>query len=217
MLFAESREIFKMLLRNKLTQVDLILNLGSSTNYFRAVDQPYINQEIFDKLDEVKIIHSDIKKDLGVDLVGDIMDDSFKKLILDLNPKVIICSNLLEHVINLKGFSEAIIEILPVNSFLLITTPKDYPYHPDPIDTMFRPSIEDLKDLFPELKLVDSTYVDCGVFYNACESTVRQRIRNHVKAIIRILMPFYKPFNYKMSFEKFNKTTATITLFKKIK
>ena len=62
-------------------EIDPLLNLGSSTKEFRTVNQPFIEEIIFIPLREngVKIIHSDTKKDDGVDLVGDINESAFRE------------------------------------------------------------------------------------------------------------------------------------------
>ncbi len=215
MLFHESKEIYKVIVGLKLSQEDLILNLGSSTKDFRHNIQSHIYREIFSNLQDFNVVHTDIKKEAGVDLVGDITDVAFRAKLLDLKPKVIICSNLLEHVSNVEEFTTAIVDILPNDSYLLITTPKDFPYHPDPIDTMFRPTIKELIKEFDRLDFVQGKYVNCGVLYNSCESNRSIRLYNHFKALIRVFMPFYRYSDYIKSFGKFNRTSATITLFQK--
>lgn len=215
MLFHESKEIYKVIVGLKLSKEDLILNLGSSTKDFRHNIQSHIYREIFSNLQDYKVVHSDIKKEVGVDLVGDITELGFREKLLELKPKIIICSNLLEHVINVEEFKNVLIDILPQDSYLLITTPKDFPYHPDPIDTMFRPTIEELKKVFDRLDFVQGKYVNCGVLYNSCESNRSIRLYNHLKALFRVFMPFYRFSDYIKSFSKFERTSATITLFQK--
>jgi len=58
-----------------LPAVSPLLNLGSSTRQFREVIKPHIEMELFAPLREagVKVIHSDSKKDEGVDIAGDIL------------------------------------------------------------------------------------------------------------------------------------------------
>jgi hypothetical protein len=43
---------------------------------------------------------------------------------------------------------------------LLVTLPNSYPYHPDPIDTLLRPDIEQLCGVFHQLKLLDGGIVE---------------------------------------------------------
>src|SRR6185437_2959646 len=52
--------------------------------------------------------------------------------------------------------------LIPVGGYLVLTVPNRFPYHPDPIDTMFRPDPEELKSLFPHCRLVKGAVIDCG-------------------------------------------------------
>ena len=134
-----------------------LLNLGSSTKSFRENVQPWINEIIFNPLQYKNkiVVHSDIKKDEGVDVAGDVLDEEFAKQLKHRNFKCIICSNVLEHIKNVDIFCEAIESIALSGTYIIITVPFLYPYHKDPIDTKFRPNINDILKLFPQCKLVD--------------------------------------------------------------
>ena len=72
----------KNILNNEFSKNDFtLLNLGSSTEEFRKTTQPYIYKNVFSPLTEEKkkVIHSDIKNEKGVDLVGDINKESFRE------------------------------------------------------------------------------------------------------------------------------------------
>ena len=51
-----------------------LLNLGSSTGHFRRVTKPHIEALLFAPLRRagVEVVHCDIKRDEGVDLVADV-------------------------------------------------------------------------------------------------------------------------------------------------
>src|SRR5205085_4736707 len=53
------------------------------------------------------------------------------------------------HVTDRQIVCAAIWSLLPPGGFLILTVPYRFPYHEDPIDTMFRPSVEELAQLFP--------------------------------------------------------------------
>ncbi len=47
-------------------------------------------------------------------------------------------------------------------SILLVTGPYQFPYHEDPIDTMFRPTPEELRHEFSGLQYIQGEIVKCG-------------------------------------------------------
>jgi hypothetical protein len=56
-----------------------------------------------------------------------------------LEPKALLCCNLLEHVLDPERLALHCLELLPRGGLLFVTVPFSYPYHRDPIDTMYRP------------------------------------------------------------------------------
>ena len=128
-----------------------VANLGSSTSEFRQIVQPHINKEIIIPLEDkgAIITHIDIKKDAGVDIEADLTAMDFSdavNLIFDL----VICTNMLEHVEDISLVVNNIFKICSPNAYLLITVPRRYPLHFDPIDNGFRPRPEELSALFSE-------------------------------------------------------------------
>jgi hypothetical protein len=127
-----------------------LLNLGSSTRHFREVIKPHIEMELFAPLREagVKIVHSDLKEDEGVDFAGDILDPDVMGRLKEMGFKSVLLSNLLEHVRDRETVAAACEEIVGSGGFILATVPSSYPYHADPIDTYYRPSPAELADVF---------------------------------------------------------------------
>jgi hypothetical protein len=144
------------------------INIGSSTLEFRTQRQPHIHRELFQPLEEkgVEVFHIDIKEDVGVDIVGDIMGGETFEHIRSKNPKLMLCCNLLEHVSHREEFARQLIALMPKGGLLFVTVPSSYPLHFDPIDTYFRPDPDELSALFRELDIVssetvaDTTYLD---------------------------------------------------------
>lgn len=222
MFYKEAKKIYQLITKVE-SKKSVILNLGSSTKKFREIDQPYINSEIFTKLslDGYKVIHSDIKENEGVDLVGDILDLSFRQKIAKINPSIIICSNLLEHIEERNSFITALLEIVPENSYIIITVPYKFPYHPDPIDTLYRPSLNELENdicIENNLKLISGEILNNSLLVNFNVFNQFKRLQNLLRLFIRFFLPFYKYKNWEIMFLK-NSIYAKVTigLFKKIK
>jgi len=132
-----------------------LLNVGSSTGSYRRLEQPWVENDVFAPLLKrgIAVVHLDLKPAEGVDVVGDLVDPVFRAKALAGKSDVVLCSNLLEHVSERDALCAAMQEVVPSTGYLIVTCPYRYPYHPDPIDTMFRPTVTELADLFPDLSL----------------------------------------------------------------
>lgn len=163
---SESRWIAAQLAALPVASISPFLNIGSSTAEFRERKQPHIDREIFSPLRTrgVQVVHMDLKEAPGVDIAGDLGDPDVQARLRELQPKVVLSSNLLEHVREPEVFARVMRSLLAPGGFVLVTVPRSYPYHADPIDTGFRPTPEELAALFPDTRLVtgevvaDSTY-----------------------------------------------------------
>lgn len=169
-----------------------LLNVGSSTEEFRTRQQPYIDANIFAPLRQrgANVYHADIKAAPGVDLVGDLLDERFLAEIAKLQIRSAMISNLFEHVTIRQQICEVVMRILPPGGYLFVSGPKDYPYHADPIDTMFRPTIDEMHAHFPGTRIVDSAIIDSG---NWRQWNVAERGRPLGRTLARLLVPFYRP------------------------
>src|SRR5205823_4395043 len=74
----------------------------------------------------------------------------------------LLCCNVLEHVVDPRAICAKLESIISARGFLLVTVPNRFPYHPDPVDTMFRPEVADVVGLFPHSRLLDGVVIDCG-------------------------------------------------------
>jgi hypothetical protein len=72
-----------------------------------------------------------------------------------------MCCNVLEHVPNRDELATAIESLVSRGGYLFVTVPRRYPYHPGPIDTMFRPGVEELGSMFGRLDLVEGAEIRC--------------------------------------------------------
>lgn len=131
-------------------QLSPVLNLGSSNETFRTHTHPHVDREIFFPLVErgARVIHADLKADRGVDIVGDIYDAGFQEQCRRLHPKTVVCCNILEHVVDPAAFARIVLSLVPGDGYIVVSVPHSYPFHADPIDTLFRPSTSEIVDLF---------------------------------------------------------------------
>lgn len=167
-----------------------MLNVGSSTKHFREVSHPHIHENIFKPIRErCRVVHLDVKAQDGVDLVGDLTDPNFLEQLKLRRYDIILCSNLLEHVENPVEICRCMEECVKTGGFMIVTAPHLYPYHNDPIDTMFRPDVNELSNCFKNSSLVEGEIlvVDTNHF------KVLLRNKNlMILTAVRWFTPFYK-------------------------
>ena len=175
MLRAEAQWIGQALRKLDMEEVSPLLNVGSATAEFREQVQPWIDQEIFAPLRQrdVKVHHLDIQEGEGIDLRGDLTDDSFVAGLASRGYRAMLCCNLLEHVPDPAAICAKLEQSVPAGGYLIVTVPNRFPYHPDPIDTMFRPDPAALVRLFPRCRLVQGEVIDCGTGWDYVDRSVQ--------------------------------------------
>lgn len=185
MLKEESIWIREVLKETDLSSVKEILDIGSSTKEFRTLTQPYIDENVFKPLrkQSMLIYYLDKKVDKGIDLVYDVENVRAEEIGKKFD--MVICCSLLEHVKKPDKIATLLIDLVKQDGFLLITVPQAYRYHPDPIDTMFRPTMKELVSMFPGLQVVR-------------KATIRLRDKEKYRRteFIRYIIPF---FNWKVN------------------
>jgi len=161
MRIGEARHIGKLLGGLSAEAISPCVNLGSATREFRENDQPHIDEYLFRPLEKraVEVVHADLKEGEGVDIVGDIYDRSVHEKIGALNPRIILCCNMFEHVSDRERLAALLASLVQESGYVLLTVPFSYPLHYDPIDTYFRPSPEELAALFPDFRKIESRIV----------------------------------------------------------
>lgn len=170
------------------------LNIGSSTREFRTVTQPHIDSLLFRPLETagIRIVHCDLKPDDGVDEVGDLLDPFFRQRLKGYEADLLVCSNLLEHLTDARAFAAACAELIRPAGFGLFTVPYRYPYHPDPIDTLFRPKPEELARFLPDWDVVRAESLRCGDYLTDLRARPRP-FRTLARQVARAMLPFYNP------------------------
>jgi len=218
MLKKEAQWLGKMIYSLDNKDIFPLLNIGSSSQDFREKEQPWIHESLF-KPAQTKgnlVIHADLKQDTGIDLIGDLNDPKFLESIAELNIKSVICSNLLEHIVNKEEICQNLSSIIPNNGYLFVTVPYQFPLHLDPIDTLFRPDIGQLCELFPELEMVEGEIIAGG---RLCQCTSIPAFLYVMIMIIRLLVPVYQPLRWvnslRYSLWLFRNISVTCIVFKK--
>src|SRR5438552_13681584 len=118
-----------------------LLDAGSSTEKFRNQQQPWIDRYIFAPArgQNLAVHHLDKEPAPGVDIVGDLTDPVTIEKLAGLGYRSVLCSNLLEHVQDRQHTALAVLSLIPPGGYVFLSCPYAFPYHPDPIDTRFRP------------------------------------------------------------------------------
>ena len=196
----ESKWIVKKILKYAKPNQKL-LNIGSSTLEFRSKTQSHISKNIFVPIDKygIKVVHTDIQSDEGVDLVGNLLDKDFIKLLEKEKFDFILCSNLLEHLEEINPVCIVIEQVLKKNGYAIITVPYNYPYHLDPIDNMFRPTVSQLSKKFNNLEIINGEILNASSYNSKLERFEKnyfQKLLNNPRMLVliffRIFLPFYK-------------------------
>lgn len=169
-----------------------LVNVGSSTEEFRSRTQPYIDELVFAPLRARggRVCHVDLKAAPGVDIVGDLLDPATHARISGLSPRSFLVSNLFEHVTDRGALARALLDLTPSGGYIFISGPHVYPYHADPIDTLFRPTAREMADHFPGTEIIESAILDGGDFRNW---NSRERGGSLPRMLIRLLVPLYRP------------------------
>lgn len=178
----------------RLGEGSVCLNVGSSTRTFREQVQPFIAADILQPLARAgcRIVHCDMKEDDGVDEVGDLLDPAFQQRLIAYAPDLIICSNLLEHLTDPASFATACGLLAKPGGHCLFTVPRSYPYHPDPLDTMYRPTPSAVAALLPGWHVVAAEEIAAGSYLDEIRAGPAPAVALG-RHVMRTLMPFYRP------------------------
>ncbi len=187
MLIQEAELTAQVLSRYRPDSLSPFLNIGSSTLEFRTRIQPYIHQLIVAPLEAagVNVVHTDLKSGPGIDVSADLLDDHGFAKLRAVAPRFVLCANVLEHVEDPAAFANRCLDLLPAGGRVLFTVPGSYPYHLDPIDTMFRPTPDEI------LALLDRP-VDVEMARIIEAGSLRDRLRERPWAVVSqcVILPF---------------------------
>lgn len=174
-----------------------VMNVGSSTGRFREVTQPHIELEIFAPLMArgVRVIHADMKAAEGVDLVGDLLDPAFRRQVVAIAPDVVLANNLFEHVRDRHVLADCLADLPGEDGRLIVSVPRAYPYHADPIDTMYRPTPGEIAGMFPGFTLEDQAVVESTTLWQDLNRQVGRAgaVMDVLRRVARLAVPFIRP------------------------
>jgi len=179
-----------------------LLNLGSGSAEVRKGVQPWIEDQLFLPLHSrnVEVVHVDMRELPGVDVKADLTDPADVRRLQALRPQALLCCNVLEHVIQPDRLARHCLDLVAPGGLLFVTVPFSYPYHRDPIDTMYRPNPAELAELLVGARLLESTILDTGVSY-------RNAVRERPWILLRHVWRFPVPF---LSFEKWKRSMTRL-------
>lgn len=189
MLIQEAKWFGEIMSRMKDSEIFPMLNVGSHTEAYRKDGQPWVQQYIFAEAERRKqtVMHLDIVDGPGVDIVGDLTDGTVLKRLAKMGFRSVLCTNVLEHVMNRGQVAQGILEIVPVGGYLFVSVPYRFPYHPDPIDTMFRPNVTEIVGLFPGTTIYRQEIVRCGTLLGYLVKRMSENPRRFAKRLRRRL------------------------------
>ena len=172
----------------------VVLNLGSGTKRFREVSKPYIDRNIFDPLvrSGARVVHADLKSGDGIDISGDLFDPAVQARLRALGADTLIACNIMEHLpTELRGRFPGILDaLMPPGGVLVITVPYSYPYHADPIDTLYRPSPQELCALFPGYQVIEARTIESESYGDEFVAGGPFRM---ARKVLRMFFPFVRP------------------------
>jgi hypothetical protein len=182
-------------------QLSPLLNLGSSSAEFREKAQPWTENRLFGPLRArgVDVVHVDMRDVPGVDVRADVTDPADVPRLHALGPQALLCGNLLEHVTVPERLARHCLEIVPRGGLVFVTVPFSYPFHRDPIDTMYRPSPAELGALFDGARMLDAAIIGAGMSYR---DDVRRRPWILLRHVARFPAPFVSLAKWKRSMAK---------------
>ena len=162
MLRAEAAWLARRLEEIPADRLSPLLSVGSGHAELRAT-QPWLEERIYAPLARrgVRVLHHELEPAPGVDVAGDLTDPAFLASLRKLEPRSLMCCNVLEHVPNPTELAGAIESLVRPGGYLFVTVPRRYPYHPGPIDTMYRPTVDELRTLFGRLELIEGAEIRC--------------------------------------------------------
>jgi SAM-dependent methyltransferase len=163
-----------------------LLSVGSGHAELTS-DQPWIHRTVYEPLEQrgVRVLHHELEPAAGVDVAGDLTDPGFRRSLEQLQARSVMCCNVLEHLPDPALVAGTLERVVAPGGYALVTVPRRYPYHPGPVDTMFRPTPHELRALFPELAAVRTDGIRCEslLSYLAASPHKRTAISRGVRSI----------------------------------
>jgi hypothetical protein len=129
-----------------------VLDAASSTEHYRTVEQPHIEREVLAPLRArgARVIHLDVKRDPGVDIVCDLTDPNLDPH-RDIGSgfELVIAADFLYHIPrdDLPRAASVLAAVTSPGGYLLVACPESYRRTRDPYDSGYRPTPDQLAGL----------------------------------------------------------------------
>jgi len=142
-------------------EISPVLELGTTSREYREKEHSHIAGNIHFPLSRrhVRVVTTDLFDAEGVDIAGDIFSVEVQSRLAEVKARCVLVCNIFEHVRDARGFAAICDRLLQPGGIAIVTVPYSYPYHLDPIDTLYRPSPQELIDLFPSYQVIRSGIV----------------------------------------------------------
>jgi hypothetical protein len=201
MFAAEARWVGERLAALPAEALSPLLNIGSSTREFRETAQPWTVDHIFRPLAErgVDIVHLDARDGPGIDIRADLLDEDDFHRVGTGRYRALLCCNVLEHVRDPGEFARRCATLVTPGGVMVVTVPRSYPHHGDPIDTLYRPTPKEAAALFPASSLVAAEIIDVGESYG---DEMRRRPWLLLRHVARAPAPFLGVEKWRRSMKK---------------
>lgn len=196
----EATKLATILLDQPSADMTPIINVGSSTQVFRTKEQPHIHANLFAPLEAAgyRVVHADLKQAPGVDIAGDFYTDTVFAAIKAEAPKALLCNHMFEHVEDRPKLARRLMDMLPEGGLFCITVPYSYHHHNDPIDTMYRPTPDELAALFDGHDILHREILITGTYWDKIAKKPWVLLRH----ILRAPFPFIQYSRWKRTIEK---------------
>ena len=148
-----------------------------------------------------KVIHIDCQAYDGINIVSNLIDPStYKKINKKRGKKIFFLCNVLEHVYakDRKKILNNIYQCMNSKDGLIISVPYDYPYHADPIDTLYRPSAKALS-MEIRIRWKNKIIIKSGFFFDEFK---RMPLLKKMRRLLKPLWILQKPSSYIHNFHK---------------
>jgi len=197
----EARWIADRLAAYPAKQLSPLINVGSSTSEFREQAQPWTERHLFSPLRErgIDIVHLDRRAGPGIDLRADLLDEDDFAQVSAQQYRALLCCNILEHVRDPARLAQRCWDLVIPGGLIVVTVPRSYPRHGDPIDTLYRPTPEEAAGLFPASRVLAAEIIDVGESYR---DEVRRRPWILLRHLARLPVPFIDAAKWTASMTK---------------
>jgi len=181
-----------------LISFDVCVNLGAGEVRQHALKKPWLDQFIYHPLKTrgIDIIHVDFAKYDEIDLVLDLTNTSSQYALKSISGrKCFLLCNVIEHIPEhlRKQTIGNLLEAMEPEDHLVVSVPKHYPYHADPIDSLYRPSARDLSAMLP-INISLMKEVAAGNFYREIKT---MPLGKRIRKLAKPLWPFQSLDKYR--------------------